>query len=136
MQAQPLLVDRPPALQLVIAVIVPAVFGLICGIVLGVSEGVYLVLSVLAILGGIGAGFDHSSPGEGAVRGVVGGLLFGVLILVTHELSGAEAKADLPDPPIILAVATTVLGAAFGAFGGLLRARYERGRPTQRMTSV
>jgi hypothetical protein len=133
---QPLLVDRPPALQLVIAVVVPALFGLITGIMLGVSEPVYVVLSLAGVIGGIGAGFDHATPGEGAVRGVVGGVLFGVMILVAHELSGAHAKASLPHPAIVLAVVTTILGTLFGAFGGFLRARYERGRPTQRMTSV
>ena len=135
-EAQPLLVDRPPGLQLVIAVVVPALFGVVCGVMLGISEGVYLVLSLLAILGGIGAGFDHLGAGEGAVRGVVGGVLFGVMILAAHEVSGTDPKADLPEPPILLAIVTGVLGAAFGAIGGALRARHERGRPTRNMTSV
>jgi hypothetical protein len=135
-EAQPLLVDRPPVLQLVIAVAVPAIFGLFCGIMLGVSGPVYVIASLLAILGGIGAGFDHLGAGEGAIRGVVGGALFGTMILVAHELSGADAKTSLPHPAIVLVVATTLLGAAFGAIGGALRARVERRKPQQRMTSV
>jgi hypothetical protein len=135
-EAQPLLVDRPPALQLVIAVVVPAIFGIFCGVMLHTSEPVYVVASLLAILGGIGAGFDHQGAGEGAVRGVVGGAIFGTMILVVHAIAGGEPKADLPDPPIILAIVTTVLGAAFGAIGGALRARHERGRPSRDMTSV
>lgn len=123
---QPLLVDRPPAAQLVIAVAVPALFGVLCGVMLVVSEPAYVVLSLLGILGGIGAGFDHRGAGEGAVRGVVGGVLFGSLILVTHELSGKDALSNLPDPPVLLAVATGVLGTLFGAIGGALRERVER----------
>jgi hypothetical protein len=125
-EAQPLLVDRPPALQLVIAVVVPAIFGIFCGVMLQTSETIYLVASVLAILGGIGAGFDHNGAGEGAVRGIVGGAIFGTMILVVHAIDGGEPKADLPDPPIVLAVVTTLLGALFGAIGGALRGRIER----------
>ena len=136
MEAQPLLVDRPPALQLVLAVAVPAIFGIFCGVMLQTSEPIYLVASILAILGGIGAGFDHQGAGEGTVRGIVGGLIFGTMILVVHAIDGGEPKADLPDPPIILAIVTTMLGALFGAIGGALRARHERGRPTRNMTSV
>ena len=128
MEAQPLLVDRPPALQLVFAVAVPAIFGIFCGVMLQTSAAIYLIASVLAILGGIGAGFDHNGAGEGAVRGIVGGAIFGTMILVVHAIDGGEPKTDLPDPPIILAVVTTVLGAAFGAIGGALRGRVERRR--------
>lgn len=123
---QPLLADRPQAVQLVLAVAVPALFGVVCGVMLVVSEAAYIVLSVLAILGGVGAGFDHRGAGEGAVRGVVGGVLFGTLILVTRELSGKDALVDLPDPPVLLAVATGILGTLFGAIGGALRERVER----------
>jgi hypothetical protein len=47
-----LLHTRPPAAEFVVAVAVPLAFGLITGVVLGVSEPAYLVLSVLGILGG------------------------------------------------------------------------------------
>jgi hypothetical protein len=81
------------------------------------------VLSIIGILGGIGAGFDHLGAAAGARRGVVAGLIFGSSILIAHEIHGAEAKADLPDPAILLIVLTTALGAAFGALGGRLRGR-------------
>jgi hypothetical protein len=57
------------------------------------------------------------------MRGVLAGLIFGSSILIAHEIHGAEAKADLPDPAILLVVVTTLLGAAFGALGGYLRQR-------------
>ena len=46
--------------------------------------------------------------------------------MIAHEIHGADAKADIPDPPILLAVVTTALGCAFGALGGWLRARTMR----------
>ena len=58
-------------------------------------------------------------------------VLFGALtgyFLGVHEIHGATAKADLPDPAVLLIVATAVLGVAFGAIGGYLRAR-ARARP-------
>lgn len=126
MRLSPLMSERPPAVRFVLVVVVPAVYGAITGLALGWSEGVYLVLSLLAILGGIGAGFDHLGAGAGARRGLIGGALFGGFILIAHELSGQDAEADLPDPAIVLVVVITLLGIAFGALGGWLRARVER----------
>lgn len=110
-------------MQFVLAVVVPGLYGALTGYLLGVSEAAYLVLSLIGIVGGIGAGFDHLGAAAGAKRGLLGGAIFGSAILIAHEIHGAEAKADLPDPAILLVVATTVLGAAFGAIGGRLRAR-------------
>jgi len=124
----PLMSDNPRAMQVILVGVVPAIFGAITGIFLGVSEPVYVVLSILGVLGGVGAGFDHVGAAAGAKRGVLGGLLFGGFILIAHELSGMDPEAHLPEPAIVLVVVTTVLGAAFGAIGGAMRARVERGR--------
>lgn len=123
---QPLLLDRPFAAQLVLAVVIPAVYGLVTGLILGVSEGGYLVLSILGILGGLVAGYDHDGADEGFVRGIAGGLLFGTFILVGHSVFGMEAKAKIPDPHGVLVGITTVFGAILGAVGGALRGRRER----------
>ena len=125
MRTAPLLVDQPRSLQVLLAVVLPIAFGALTGYFLGVSEGTYLVLSILGVLGGIGAGFDHHGASAGAKRGVLAGALFGGSILIAHEIHGAEAKAHLPEPAILLVVLTVVLGAAFGALGGWLRARAE-----------
>lgn len=125
---QPLLLDRPFGAQLVLAVIVPALFGLLAGYLLGVSETAYLIVSLLGVLGGIAAGYDHLGADQGFVRGIVGGVLFGVFILVGHSVFGQQAKAEIPQPHVILPIVTTVLGALFGAWGGALRARSETRR--------
>lgn len=63
---------------MVVAGVVPASFGALCGWVVGVNEIAYLVLAVpVAILGGLGAGFEHRGSRSGAPRGLLGGTLFG-----------------------------------------------------------
>jgi hypothetical protein len=119
----PLLNEHRRSVQILLAVVLPLAYGALTGYVLGVSEGTYLVLSVLGVLGGIFAGFDHFGARDGAIRGVLAGLIFGAAILIAHEIHGATAKAHLPDPAILLVVATTLLGCLFGALGGYLRER-------------
>lgn len=125
MRAPPLFGSHPPAVQLVLGLLVPSVGGAVGGILLGVSEPVYLVYSVLAIGAGYFGGMEHVGAGEGAQRGFAGGLLFGTLILAAHEVTGADAKAELPHPQVLLVVITTVLGVGLGALGGRSRARRE-----------
>jgi hypothetical protein len=116
--------DRPIGLQLVLAGLVPAAYGAITGWSLGVNKTAYLVLSLLGIAGGYLAGQEHDGAGEGALRGVVGGSLFGGFILLAHEAIGNDAKADLPHPAILLVAITVIFGVGLGALGG--RARHKR----------
>jgi hypothetical protein len=120
---QPLLLDRPLILQFILAVLLPAAFGVLTGYILGVDETAYLVLSLLGVVGGIVAGFDHLGSDQGFVRGICGGLLFGVGIIAAHSAFDDVAKAKIPDPQWILVIFTTLLGGIFGAIGGGLRAR-------------
>jgi len=119
----PLFSEHSRPVQFLLAVVIPTAFGALVGYMLGISEPVYIVLSLLGVLGGIGAGFDHVGAKAGALRGVLGGLLFGAAILIAHEIDGSAPEAHLPEPAIILVVVTTLLGAAFGAVGGWLRSR-------------
>ena len=123
MRLPPLLSEHPRPVQFTLAVVVPAVYGAITGYFLGTSEGVYLILSGIGVVGGIGAGLDHAGAWAGAKRGVIAGSVFGAFILIAHEIHGADAKADLPDPEILLVVLTTVLAMGFAALGGWIRQR-------------
>jgi len=119
----PLLEEHPRWVRVLLVIVLPAVYGAVTGYFLGVSEGAYLVLSILGVVGGIGAGFDHAGAAAGAKRGVIAGSVFGAAILIAHEIHGEEAKADLPDPAILLVVLTTALAIGFAALGGWLRGR-------------
>ena len=125
MRQPDLLESHSPETQLILALVVPAVFGAVTGIFLGVSEIVYLVLSILGIGGGYMAGKEHIGASEGATRGFTGGILFGTFILAAHAATGLERKAHLPEPEILLVVITTVLGIILGALGGRSREKSE-----------
>jgi hypothetical protein len=127
-----LLRERPLPIQAVAALIVPAIFGGIVGWVLGVNEAAYVVLSLLGIGGGYFAGFEHEGAKTGAIRGVLGGSLFGASILMVHEATGAEPKAHLPHPEILLVAITTAFGVGLGALGGRKRLQLEEAGETDR----
>ena len=97
--------------------------GIIAGVTLGASEVLYLVISIVAIAAGYLAGMEHSGAVEGFYRGLIGGLLFGTTILLTNAVTGAEPKADLPEPAVWLIAITTVFGVLLGTLGGRARAR-------------
>ncbi|HEX6390382.1 MAG TPA: hypothetical protein VFZ89_13060 [Solirubrobacteraceae bacterium] len=119
----PLLYPRPPAEQLIVAVAVPIVFGVVTGLTLGWSEPVYLVLQLVGIAGGYLAGMEHDAPLEGVYRGLLGGLLFGSSILIAHGLADAAPKADLPEPETLLIAITAGFGTLLGWLGARRRAR-------------
>ena len=119
----PLLADRRPGEQVFIVLVLPSLFGAICGVMLGINGPLYTVLTLLGILGGIGAGYDHATPREGALRGIAGGALFGTFILLAHAVAGTDAEVKLPDPHVVLPIATTLISIALGAIGGAIRAR-------------
>lgn len=126
MRLQPLLAERPRSVQVLLAIVVPAIYGAITGIFLGISEAVYLVLAISGILGAVLAGLDHRGAGPGAARGFIAGAIFGAFILIAHEITGDEPERELPDPGILLVVVTTAFGIVFAALGGWLRERAER----------
>ncbi len=122
----PLLTDRPALLQAILALIVPALFGVVAGVMLGVSQPVYLVFALLGIAGGYLAGLEHDGARAGFLRGIVGGSLFGMWILISHGLFfDAAPKAHIPEPAIVHVAITTAFGAVFGALGGRRRAKHE-----------
>ena len=125
MRQPDLLESHSPETQLILTLVVPSVFGAITGIFLGVSEAIYLLLSILGIAGGYMAGKEHIGASEGATRGFTGGILFGTFILAAHAVTGLERKAHLPEPEILLVVITTVFGIGLGALGGRARAKSE-----------
>ena len=110
---------------MILTLVVPAVFGIVTGVFLGISEIIYLLLSILGIAGGYMAGKEHIGASEGALRGFTGGILFGTFILAAHAVTGLERQAHLPEPEVLLVVITTVFGIGLGALGGRAREKRE-----------
>jgi hypothetical protein len=110
--------DRPRVVQLVLGGLVPLAFGAVVGIVLGVSAGVYWVLAVLAGLGAVLAGFEHMDGWGGADRGLAGGAIFAIGVLVAHAIAGTHAKVSLGGFPPFLIVIDALAGMFLGALGG------------------
>jgi hypothetical protein len=119
----PLLAERPPALRLPLIIIPALVLGFIAGATLGVSPAAWAIVNLVAIAGGIGAGFEHDGAAEGARRGALGGLAFGLALVLADALVVDDREATIADPAILQVVVTTVAGALLGALGGLLRRR-------------
>lgn len=127
MKAPPLFRDRPRPVQIILGGFVPFLFGSGVGVVLGVSAGGYWALAGLAGLGGVLAGFEHRDGWGGADRGMVGGALFGLGVLVAHAIAGTHAKVSLGSFPPLLVVIDSIAGILLGAIGGrLARAIWRR----------
>jgi hypothetical protein len=126
--------ELPPAVQVQLATGGALLFGLVCGFVLSEGETGWIVLNLIAGIGGFLAGFDHAGPKQGALRGVVGGFLFGLGVVIADAITEEAPVADVPHPIGLLLVLTTVIGCGLGALGGLvgrrLRAR-EAAEPSQ-----
>ena len=121
----PLFSSHPTSVQTLLGIVVPIIGGLVGGVLLVISEPVYLIYSILAIGAGYFGGLEHVGAEEGAMRGFTGGLLFGTFILFAKEISGSDPKAHLPEPEVVLVVITTVLGIGLGALGDRSRGRRE-----------
>ena len=127
---------RPPTLfrersatgQLVVAGLVPMLVGGLAGVLVGVSAGAYWAIAALAAVGAFLSGFEHVDGWEAADRGFVSGLIYGVSLLLAHEIAGTAPKASLGSVPALLAVVTAIAGSLLCAAGGHL-ARLQRGRP-------
>jgi hypothetical protein len=121
----PLLLNRPALTRVTLALVVPSGYGFLTGIALDKSKGLYLVLIILAAIGGVLGGFEMYGPGQGAIRGFIGGTLFGAFILVAHGVVSGDATVKLPDPAIVYLAFTIIPGVLLGAWGGQLRLNHE-----------
>ena len=120
MRTIPLLKDRPRELQVLLAGVAPAVIGFVAGLMLGVSAAAYWVVNLIAAIGGVAAGLEHENGWKGADRGLLGGTIFGIFLLIAHALGGA-AKVKLPGFEPLLVIVTAIAGMLLGALGGRLR---------------
>jgi len=120
--------DRSRPFQVIVGGAVPLLFGAVVGVVLGESGAAYWVLAAVAAIGGVLAGLEHRDGWGGADRGLVGGALFGLGVLVAHAIAGTHAKVSLGSFPPFLIVIDAIIGMFLGALGGRM-ARALRRRP-------
>jgi hypothetical protein len=119
--------DRSRPAQIVLGGVIPAALGALAGILVGVSAGAYWAVGIVAGIGGFLSGFEHRDGWGGADRGLVGGFIYGVALLVAHAIAGTHAKVSLGSHPPLLAVVTAIIGMFLAAAGGrLARLRRER----------
>ena len=128
--------DRPRPVQILLGGVVPAIVGAVAGILIGVSTGAYWAVAIVAGIGGFLAGFEHQDGWGGADRGVVGGGIYGIGLLVAHAIAGTHAKVSLGSFPPLLVVVTAIVGMFLGAGGGRLARmqRQRRAAPAERRT--
>jgi len=119
--------DRSRPAQIVLGGVTPAVIGALAGVMIGVSSGAYWAVAIIAGLGGLLSGLEHQDGWGGADRGLAGGFIYGVALLLAHAVAGTHAKVSLGSFPPLLAVVTALFGMCLAAVGGrLARAQRER----------
>jgi hypothetical protein len=110
-----------------LAVVAPILLGAVAGILISVSAGLYVLVSVIAAIGAYIAGLEHFGASAAARRGALAGVLYGAALLITHQIEGSEELVYLAEPPVLLALLTTGIGALLAALGGSRRAKQEVG---------
>jgi hypothetical protein len=120
--------SRPWPLRILLAIVPPALFGSLCGWVLGESKVAYIVLGIaVASVLQLVVGMEHRKRAEAAARGFVAGAFFGGFILIVNQLLiDTEPKFHLQDPKWQLAIVTAVAGAGLAWLGAGLRGQFER----------
>jgi hypothetical protein len=103
----PLLADRPPAHRAPLIIVPALLLGFLAGAMLGVSAAAWAIVNVVATLGGIAAGFEHDGAASGARRGALGGLVFGLGVVLADALLVDHREAKLADPAILQPLVTT-----------------------------
>ncbi len=119
--------DRPRPAQIVLGGLIPAAFGAVAGVLIGVSTGAYWAVGAVAAIGGVISGFEHQDGWGGADRGLVAGAIYGAALLIAHAIAGTHAKVSLGKFPPLLVVLTAIIGMLLGALGGRI-ARLQRER--------
>ena len=88
----------------------PLAIGAVCGLALGVTAWLYYTGVVISVIGGLLVGSQHRTPWGSLARGLAGGALWGVALLIVHTLTGRQATARLPDPQAVYLFFTTLPG--------------------------
>lgn len=110
--------NRSRPVQILLGGVVPAVIGAIAGVLVGVSSAGYWAIAVVAGIGGFLAGFEHEDGWGGADRGLVGGGIYALSLVIAHHIAGTEEKVSLGNSEPIFVVVVAIIGMFLGAAGG------------------
>jgi hypothetical protein len=110
--------DRERPAQVIVAGLIPAVFGAVAGVLVGVSSGAYWGWAVFVSILSVIAGFEHLDGWGAADRGLAAGFVYGVALLLAHLIAGTTATVSLGSFPPLLAVVTAIAGMFLSALGG------------------
>lgn len=124
----PLFEERSTQGKVLFAVVGPAAVGLGSAVLLALSAVMFSIATVAGVAAAFMGGLEHRNVAHAALRGAVGGFAFGLMLVLGHELIGADPTMKLPEPLPIFIVLTTLGSVPVGAAGSLLRARRERSR--------
>ncbi len=124
--------DRTEGQKVVLGAVIPALVGALAGFLVGASAAGYWVVAVLAGVGAFLSGFEHSGGWDAADRGFFGGVIYGTMLLLVHELIHNHAKVSLGSFPPFLVVVTALFGTFLAAAGGRI-ARSRRTRAVSRL---
>ncbi len=124
--------ERGRQAQVLLALIVPFIFGAIVGVVLGASATAYWILSAVAAVGAVLAGREHPDPRSAAIRGLVIGAVYGIGVLLAHAVAGTHAEVSLGSFPPLVILIDAIAGAILAAIGGFFSgARIDRSTPVE-----
>ena len=120
-----MLSERPRGVQIVLAAVVPFLFGAVVGVALGTSAGLYWGLSALAAMAGALAGLEHEDRPRRCLRARSprGSPLRGGDPDRADAVGGGEEKVSLGSFPPLLIVIDAVIGMLLGRLGARLGAR-------------
>ena len=110
--------NRSRPAQIVLGGVVPAIIGAAAGVLVGISSGGYWAIAIVAGIGGFLAGFEHEDGWGGADRGLVGGGIYALSLVIAHHIAGTEEKVSLGSSEPIFVVVVAIIGMFLGAAGG------------------
>jgi hypothetical protein len=109
--------ELPIAVRVQIIVGGPLLAGMVTGFLLGETATGWWVAQGLAAVGGFLAGFDHATPREAALRGLAGGTLFGLGIVVADAISDNPHAAHAPSPIGTIVIFTALVSVLLALLG-------------------
>ena len=100
----------------------PLVFGALASVALSQSIYAYLAWTLIGILGGLMAGFEHPTRFGAFVRGAWGAMMYAIGFLGVTKLLHLKHVVPLAQSAPIFAIASLVIGASICWTGAHLRA--------------